>query len=268
MQVRIYNQNIWGNMGGTQCIGNRNALVSAMLREFDADICGFQECNFNTSRAPGVDIAALLSDTYEEVPTSAGEKNFTPVFYKRARFDLIDHGWHRFSGKNDIDSKSFTWCVLQDRATGGRIAYASVHFWWMNKSEEDNLQRLQNVEELNAVLRELQKTYNVPVLFAGDLNCGENCIQGESPILKLSDLGYMRLADVAKESIGRYTSHDYPIRGENDVYLGTNLPYYTLDHAFMLPDDRTTVEHFRVNTTSAALSSSDHCPLEFVVTVQ
>ncbi len=265
MKVKLYNQNIWGNFAATECIGNRNQLICDLIFDYDADICGFQECNPATSRAQSVDIAKLLQPTYLEIPTDVGNDNFTPVFYRADRFTVVDSGWEKYAGKNDLNSKSITWCVLEEKISHRRLAYVSTHYWWMYDKEEDFIQRLENVDQVYALLQKIQKSYDVAVIMAGDLNCGENSCQGTAPIEKMKKLGLVNLADIAEKKEGHFTEHLYPIRGENDVYYGNFQPNHMLDFAFMLPNDRVCVREFIVDSSEKALSSSDHCPLKIQI---
>ncbi len=265
MYIKLYNQNIWGNFAATECIGNRNYLIRDLIFEYGADICGFQECNPTTSREKSVDIAKLLQPIYSEIPTDIGNNNFTPIFYREDRFTVINSGWEKYEGKNDLDSKSITWCVLEEKFSGRKLAYVSTHFWWMYESEEDFSQRLKNVEQIYALMQKLKECYDVPVIMAGDLNCGENSCQGTAPVEKMTELGLVNLAQIAEKKEGHFTEHPYPIRGERDIYYGNFKPIHTLDHAFMLPDNRVYVREFIVDSSEKALSSSDHCPLKIEI---
>ncbi len=268
MKMKIYNQNIWGNYGKSECVGNRNELICDLIYEYGADICGFQECNPKTSRAEGVDIAKLLEKDYEEVPTMAGKQNFTPIFYRRDKFGIVDSGWERYEGKNDLNSKSYTWCVFEDKASKTRFAYVSTHYWWAFQSEEDNLQRLENVDQIYALLQKIHQEYDVPVIMSGDLNSGEKAKQGTEPIEKMLGLGLVNLADAAETKMGHFTARiQYPVRGANDVYYGDSQPDHILDHAFMLPCDKVCVKSFVVENCVKALSTSDHCPLKIEVEI-
>ena len=117
-RMRIYNQNIWGNMKPEHKIANRNLLIHGLISKYDPDVCGFQECNPKTSRAGDTPIASLLSDFYNEVFPENADHNFTPLFYHRERMTCIDCGWFLFDGKNDKNSKSVTWAILEEKASG------------------------------------------------------------------------------------------------------------------------------------------------------
>ncbi len=264
MNIKIFNENVWG----CEVVGNRTRLTAEMIREYDADICGFQECSPNFIRVGEADIALHMGEEYAEVPTLAGKNNYTPVFYKKDRFNLIDGGWELYTGKNDVNSKSYTWCLLEDKEEKTRFVYISTHFWWMWDSEEDDIQRLANVDEIYAFMQKVKEKYDVPVIFAGDLNSGENSDQGENPIKKLYDIGLINLKDIAEISDGHFTHHDYPVIDANGIYYGNFQPVRTLDHAFMLPDGRVKVKKYIIDSSEKALSATDHCPIKIDIEIE
>ncbi len=262
MYLKIYNQNIWGSYAPGETVGNRHLLIKDMITDYNADLVSFQECGHYSFRLKEFDISGILSDVYEEVPTEKGTENFTPIYYKRDKFKIVESGWHLYSGKNDNDSKSITWCVFEEKTAGVKFAYLSTHFWWKAEKEEDNLQRIENVKEIYKLMNEIKDKYNIPVIFAGDLNCGENSAQGIEPIKKLYELGLVNLFDEAEVRAGKFTHRNkYPVKQENGDYYGDNLPDRILDHAFMLEDAGIKVKKYIIDNSIRALSSSDHLPM-------
>lgn len=267
IDITIFGQNIWGNMAKTECISNRNGCVKNMIVAYDADICCFQECNPKTSRVGDTAIELLLEDVYEEVPTEAGKINYTPVFYRRDRFNVIESGFTPYEGLNDSGSKSITWAVLEEKERGVKFGIISTHFWWKSTGEVDNAQRLENAAVLLARINDLKDRYDIPVFATGDLNCGKNASQGEEPYQWLADrLVDARLhADVTTDVL---THHPYPWRDANNIYHATfTTPQRTLDHLFVTEHPNVHLNSFAVDTSAVALTSSDHCPLIVKATV-
>ncbi len=257
MNIKIYNQNVWAYPN----IGNRTKLISELVYEYDADICAFQECEPVSIRAKDYDIAEFLKDTYNEVPTSAGNINCTPIFYKATKFRVVDSGWKLLDGLNNANTKSYTWCVFEDIETLTRFACISTHFWWKFDSPEDFLQRLKNAEEIYQTATKIQTEYDVPVIFSGDLNSGENALQGSDPIDKIKDLGFVDARDISDNFVGHFTLHKEPVADSNNNFYCTDIPTSTLDHVFILPDNRVKIKNYVIDLSEKALSSSDHCPL-------
>ena len=88
--IKFYSQNIWNNAPA----GYRTKLLRSVIRDVDADICSFQECGPETNRNKGSPkIGEVMSDEYVESLPQFSTVNFTPVFYKKDRFNLIDGGY-------------------------------------------------------------------------------------------------------------------------------------------------------------------------------
>ena len=262
IKLTIYDHNIWGNMPSTSKISNRNAAVAELVELYSADIVSFQECNPKTSREPSVDIAKMLCDEYNEACPDMAGVNFTPLFYKKNRFSVIEEGFVSYEGKNDQNSKSLTYAVLEERESGVRFGAICTHFWWEAKSEADNLQRIENARVLLSYVDMIKNKYDVPVFAMGDLNCGKFSDQGEEPYLYLCE----RLLDVretAPVSTDTLTHHEYPIRDEKDIYHVPldKTPYRTLDHSFVTEHKCVALDSFAVDTSDMAYISSDHFPL-------
>ncbi|MBQ7320838.1 MAG: endonuclease/exonuclease/phosphatase family protein [Clostridia bacterium] len=259
--LSVYCQNVWNSTPL-----NRTALQRDLIFDLDADVCLFQECGPKTIRADAEALPPMLAERYEEVPTEVGEQNYTPVFYKRERFDLIDHGYILYKGKNDANSKSVTWAILAEKASGVRFGVCSTHFWWRCNEPDDNAHRLSNAAELYACAMDMKQRFDVPVIIGGDLNCGKLASQGEEPWLWLCD----RLIDVraaAPITTEMLTHHAYPVKDENGLFCDAEMPKRTLDHMFVTEHPNIALRSFEVDTSRRALATSDHCPLILKATV-
>ena len=255
LALTVYCQNVWNSTPL-----NRTALQRDLIFDHDADVCLFQECGPKTIRAGAEALPPMLGERYDEVPTEVGEQNYTPVFYKRDRFDLLEHGYFLFEGKNDANSKSVTWAILSEKESGVRFGVCSTHFWWKCNEPDDNAQRLANAAALYACATDLKERFDVPVIVGGDLNCGKCSSQGEEPWLWLCE----RLTDVrdaAPITTEMMTHHAYPIKDADGLYCDGEMPKRTLDHIFVTAHPRIRLTSFAVDTTQRALTTSDHCPL-------
>lgn len=261
--MKLYNQNIWGNMKSSSGdrIANRNLLIRDLIQKYAPNACTFQECNPKTSRTGDTPIASLLAFGYEEVLPELADRNFTPVFYNRNTTELLDSGYFLFDGKNDKNSKSVTWAILCERATKKCFAVLSVHFWWKWESEEDDEQRKANARQLAAFCKELYEKYPIPFLVAGDLNSGIGSHQGNAAYNEMLALGMLDTRDLATDSTDMLTAHDYPILNEDGRYVNGGEPIKTLDYIFSFLQQPKSLDRFAVLTEPDALNSSDHCPL-------
>ena len=253
--LTVYCQNVWNSTPL-----NRTALQRDLILDYEADVCLFQECGPKTIRAGADALPPMLAVAYEEVPTAVGEQNYTPVFYRRDRFELAEHGYFLYEGKNDANSKSVTWAILSEKESGVRFGVCSTHFWWKCNEPDDNAQRLANAAALYACTQMLTEQYGVPVIVGGDLNCGKCSSQGEEPWLWLCD----RLIDAraaAPLTTDMMTHHAYPVKNEAGLYVNGEMPRRTLDHMFVTNHPHLQLISFAVDTTQRALATSDHCPL-------
>ena len=256
----IYNQNIWGNT--REIIGNRNLLVRELIAEINPDICCFQECNPQTSRCGKTPMQELMKPKYIEVLPEYADRNFTPVFYNSEKLRLLECEYFPFEGLNDLDSKSITWGMFEEKSTGKRIIVMSVHFWWMYESEADNLQRCKNAETVCSLAKKLYNQYETAVIVTGDLNSGDKSRQGNGGYNKMIELGMKDIRYIAKETDDADTVSDtYPKANENGEYENGVMPEYTIDYAFAYGDESIFANKFSVINTQKARNSSDHSPL-------
>jgi len=254
--MKIYCQNVW-NYHATE---QRNGLIASLVKAEDADLCLFQECGPESIRATAAPLPALLSDRYAEVCPQYAGVNYTPVFYKPERFDVIDSGYVLYDGLNDVNSKSITWAVLRDKTCGKQFAAVSTHFWWKFSSEADFSQRLQNVQQLKAVCDGFVAKHGVPVIVGGDFNNGKNADQGEEPYRAMLQQGFRDVRLAAPDTTDAFTHRDGVANAEG-ILEAVGLPMRTLDHLFVYGPENVTPVKFDVLLSQEALASSDHCPL-------
>ena len=251
---RLYSHNIW-NFNPPE---DRNLLIHSNIEEFDADICCFQECSHTSNRKGKFPIQELLKDTYTEV--GIGMLNYTPVFYKTEKFNLLDSGYMLYDGLNDANSKSVTWVVLEDKASGKKFIAMSTHFWWRAESEEDNLQRIENARQLKKLCDELISEYNLPIIIGGDFNNG-NSSQGDAPYHFMVENGFSDFRYTAPESTKEHTCRSvYKLSEGEKAYTEAGDPDITIDYIFTYGEGITPVS-FNINASEKARNTSDHLPL-------
>lgn len=253
----LYSQNIWNHNPSEY----RNSLVYSMVLQTGADICMFQECGPATNRVGATAISELMKYEYTEVCPEKASMNFTPVYYKTDKFNLIDSGYYLYTGLNDANSKSVTWAVLEDVETANRFAAISTHFWWKYDSNVDNQQRIQNARELKDICDQIIEKYAVPVLIGGDFNNGEKSEQGDEPYKAMLQMGFKDLRLMSLNTTDTFTHHEYPVLKENGIYAEGSLPNKTIDYIFAYGKEPKELTRFDILTTRKALDSSDHCPL-------
>ncbi len=165
-QVRIMTSNIWGDYFGNP-VPPRASLLTTVFKRCDADILGFQEV---TASWWASELFPSLGQSYTSAPAETGGRlNYTPLFYRTSRFELLDSGWHLYHEKLD-PSKGWTFGVLKEKDSGMVFAVFNTHFWWQ-KEEKDEVIRRYNAMEMTFAMKQIAGSFHCPVLFMGDLNC-------------------------------------------------------------------------------------------------
>ncbi len=258
--MKIYCQNIWNS---NPC-APRNRIVRELVRDFDADVCFFQECGPQTNRigdgeAP---IVNLMNDSYSEAYPEAADRNYTPVFYKKDKYNLIDSGYFLYDGLNDANSKSVTWAILEEKETGKRAVVASTHLWWMFDSEKDNLQRLQNVSQLKQFCDGMVTKTGLPIIVGGDFNNGKGSPQGDEPYHTMLKEGFCDARLVADETSDESTcGESYPAVLPDKSVVARNHSEFIIDYIFTYNAENIKTKKFDVLTSVEARKSSDHSPV-------
>ncbi len=258
--ITFYSQNIWNRSPA----GYRNRLVRSVIGDFDADVCAFQECGPETSRKGSPTINSVMSDRYAEALLQYSDVNFTPLFYKKDRFNVVDGGYQLYTGLNDANSKGVSWAVLEDNETKKRFAFASTHFWWMARGEEDSVQRIINARELKAICNEIINKHNIPVIIGGDFNNGKNSLQGAAPYFEMLKMGFIDVRTIAQACTAQeYTCQDaYPVLQEDGSFTKCPIePDMCIDYIFIYGKFDGRVKKFHIETNEKARTTSDHTPL-------
>lgn len=159
---------------GEHVWANRRDKVASMLRLHQADIAGLQEALRNQ-----IDELAKLLPQYEwmGVGRSDGKDGgeFTPIFYRRDRFDVLDRGDFWLSetadkpGSKSWDSalpRIVTWARFRDKASKREFYVYNTHFDHLGLRA-----RLESAELLRERAEAAAK--ETPVIVMGDFNCIE-----------------------------------------------------------------------------------------------
>ena len=259
--MRFFDQNIWGNYSAPQQIANRSRLITDMIFDIRPDVCCFQECNPKTSRAGDEPLPRLLQARYAEAASEYASRNFTPVFYNRDTVNLLASGYLPFPGRNDVNSKSITWAVLEDKKSGKAFAACSVHYWYKNAEETDEWQRVENARFSANICQMIQNEYHVPVFLMGDLNDHPAGPFGGLALEEMEKLGFRDTRFLAENTTKEFTWHPAPTMNEQGLYTPGPRPERVLDYIYLYQDGSVRCKRFSVLTDDRAQASSDHCPL-------
>lgn len=257
--LKIYSHNVWNVIPCEK----RKKLIKELIYDFDADICLFQECSPDRIRNGNSSLPNLIKNRYSEVYAEKSDINYTPIFYKKDKFHIIDCGYFQYVGLNDAGSKSVTWAIMND-IENNKFGVISTHFWWMFDSEKDNIQRIENANELKKHCEFLIEKFNSPIIIGGDFNNGINSLQGDKPYKYMLDIGFIDIRHSAEISCDKFTHRDCPPE-DSDKDSILELPTMrNLDYIFTYGNLKFNPKKFNVITNEKALISSDHCPLTVV----
>jgi len=250
--MRIMTSNIWGNYFGNPA-AERIDAIEGVLKKYSADVIGIQEMCPDWYKN---DLAGRLEEDYVFVGGFKG--NHSPLFFKRDVFEIIDMGWLRYTGVQDI-SKSVTWAVLERKEDGKRIGVCNTHLWW-KAGEEHEITRENNAKQLLGVMLDIKKKYdNIPVVAFGDFNSRAN---GKA-MKYLNACGVFSAYESADEFSEMSSDHGDPKRDENGIYHGqktTNDKTMSLDHIVSFKGELHINVH-KVVEDQLALDASDHSPV-------
>ena len=244
--------------------------------------------------------------------------NFTPIFYNPEKVTLVEadfvpygerdeEGYHLLdSGRanpfsnyyymhNDYFSKSLTWAVFKDNATGKKFGYISTHFWYAG-GPDGNAARVTNAKLVMEQVEKITAKYpGISMFVGGDLNCNVY----SDPYKVLIDGGLVDVQTLAEKADGRRTFHAYPtynpkfVEGVKyteidakikdntesnnsvkehirDGYIGMWTAWKPvvgnydsgIDHILVHdPDKNFDLKLFQIVANKMALLTSDHCPL-------
>lgn len=150
---------------------NRKGMVASVVRFHAADLIGMQE----VLRSQIDDLTVLLPNySWYGVGRNDGKNSgeFSPIFYRRDRFQLLDSGEFWLSQNPDqIGSKSWdaalpriaTWVKFRDRESKQEFIHLNTHF-----DHRGEVARARSAELILDRLKTLSG--NMPVVVTGDFN--------------------------------------------------------------------------------------------------
>ena len=150
---------------------NRKGMVASVVRFHAADLIGMQE----VLRSQIDDLTVLLPNySWYGVGRNDGKNSgeFSPIFYRRDRFQLLDSGEFWLSENPDqIGSKSWdaalpriaTWVKFRDRESKQEFIHLNTHF-----DHRGEVARTRSAELILDQLKILSG--NMPVVVTGDFN--------------------------------------------------------------------------------------------------
>lgn len=228
---------------------NRKEWVAEIVRFNEVDIVGMQEVTYGQL----VDLQGLLSsyDFVGEGRESGNKGEFSPIFYAKDRFKLLDSGtfWlaENPSEKGMISWDSSlprvaTWARLEDKNTKRKLVFINTHFDHKGRTAREN-----SVDVIATQLKSIVK--DETVIFTGDLNLPPT----DTPYKKITDLGFVdsREAATNRAELG-YTFNAWSIEA---------MPTSRIDYIFSKGNDLAPWKYQELDIQRGARFASDHYPV-------
>src|SRR5690606_11418621 len=175
IHIKVSSYNIRYAAAADETTGNgwniRKTALANLIRTHNFDIVGTQEGNFSQMG----DLLALMPEyDYVGYPyAGASSRNHTAsIVYKKAEFEVLDHGVFWYSETPDIqsigwdatDTRICSWAKMKHRDSGQEFYFFNSHFYWQYVTAKRNSGAVM-VQKIQEIV-----TDNLPVISTGDLN--------------------------------------------------------------------------------------------------
>lgn len=255
MDIMTYNIRYNTPNDGVNAWPNRVEMVAGLIHFHDPDIFGLQEALIGQiedlqKNLPGYEWFGVGRDDGDK----AGE--FSPIFYLKSKFILIEHGTYWLSPTPEKPSRGWdaalnrivTWGRFQSKVTGKQFLVFNTHFDHKGVEARKNSALL-----IEDKIRKMVGDKNLPVILTGDFNLAPE----EEPIVILKK--YLRDSrEVSEEKpygpAGTFNGFDW------------NAPLdRRIDYVFV-PGNIKVLEYAVLTDSKEQRFPSDHLPV--FVTVQ
>lgn len=248
-EITVMSYNVYVAGTGKKSPENRTCGVLNNLRSVMPDVFGLQEADIDW-----VNRITHGMPEYSYVGRGRGKNEtdgeFSPVFYKTEKYELLDSGTFWFSKTPEKSSLTWlsafrricTWAVLRDKETGFTFGIFNSHWDHLSVQSRNNSAELLT-EKIN------EYAPDMPVVLTGDFNCEPNTVAFET----LVEAGFVSSMYVAADTMGMGTYHGYS-KGDTS----NELP---IDH-IMFKSANGFAESYRVVTEKYNdIYPSDHFPI-------
>ena len=243
-------------------IDYRTPILLDSFKYMDADILLLQEVSPRWHQLMDGLMQSKLG--YTVVPTSTeitpvldGRANYTPIWYRAEKVELLDYGYKQYETvKLEPDSylsssKSYTWALFKDKATGKQLITVSTHFTWApeNFNPTPDQCRTMDAAEVVELVKQLEVEYaGVPVILMGDLNCQV----GSNPYKTLSEV----FSDVTKVT----EKNNQMYGGTTHAVASSSVGGSIIDHT-LYTEDALNFKMYQHVYNEWSFNSTDHIPL-------
>ena len=238
---------------------NRISQLIAYYSLIDADIIGFQEVDsgwYSKYNLKGE--MEALGYTLVGNYTNIG----CPIYYKTDRFNLLEKGYATYDttmfADGPYEARTYSWAVLEDKATGNKIAVSNTHFVWgwgsVNGSSETAYNyRNESARQLVAWSESMKTKYpDASSIVMGDLNS-----YLDSDVCKILGESMKFARETAEKTVNAKYDSDMPKPGVKPSR--SNAPK-VIDHIYYT-NTNLTAKSYEISISPYAYVFSDHVPV-------
>lgn len=239
---------------------SRNQMQAELHFEYLPDVIGLQE----NAACVATYHTRMKQFGYSPVPitpTNSNKQDYTAMLYRADKLDIVKCGYYLYDDGAGDKSKSVSWAVFKDKASGDVFAVGSTHFYWTS-DDLGKSARIKDAAQLAEVVKDITTKYNCPMIVGGDFNCNIS----SDPMKNLFAAGFEDLQKISPDTMDITTHHAYsPWNDALQLYIDVVTPTKAyssaIDHAIVYNKSTMVPKMFRVQLHDYTLLSSDHCPV-------
>ncbi len=220
-----------GDDGNGNDIADRGPRLEKVVKDRDPDLIGFQEVNptwLNNHLIPA------FEGEYDHVIKwrSEDNKEATPIFWKRDKFELLDNGYFWLSETPDAESKGWgerhyricNWVKLKIKATGKTFLYVNTHYGFSDACHVGSAALIANR------MKALGAWTKYPVFFTADCNMHRY----EAGYNAMLDAGFSDI-NLDLEDLEYSTGGGYHLDGHTGLLKGSPIDFCFYSADMIIP---------------------------------
>lgn len=204
--MKVMSFNILCRGAGENKWTNRKSLVRDTIRKYDPDTFGLQEATYRWMRY----ITRSFRKDYAYVgvgrDNGKAKGEFSPVFYKKDKYEVIDKGNFWLSETPEVPGKGWdavcvricSYVVLKDKQTGQKFAHFNTHL--------DHVGDVARSEGAKLIADRADMFKGIPTIVTGDFNV--NPESGAYKTITAAGFEDARMLDANANDVKTYNGFD------------------------------------------------------------
>jgi len=241
----------------------RCPIVTSLIYQYDFDIFGAQEVLITQLK----DLSNRLSEyNYVGVGRTDGKEKgeFSPIFYKKDKFELLHSGTFWLSPTDSIPSIGWD-AALPRICSWGKFQVKGIKtFFWFFNLHMDHIGTVAQLESSKLVIRKIKEMCSdEPVILTGDFNMdqtseGYACIAG-SGILKDT----YTIAEIRHAPSGSFNDFNPDFKSDSRIdHVFVNKCFEHIRYSILTDTYRTSGKGSITDSSTNIKLPSDHYPVQ------